>query len=78
VLEGRIGPSDSKPLVAIGSLPVDLQINYVAGGGAAALPVRVSALVRGKQPSFPDSTPSASPPPARTATKPPPPRTIRA
>ncbi|WP_444813113.1 alpha-2-macroglobulin family protein [Variovorax saccharolyticus] len=54
VLEGRIGPSDGKPLVAIGSLPVAVQVNYVAGGGAAALPVRVSALVRARQPSFPD------------------------
>lgn len=54
VLAGRIAPADGKPLVAVGSLPVEVQINYVAGGGAAALPVRVSALVRGKQPSFAD------------------------
>ena len=65
VLEGRIGPSDSKPLVAIGSLPVDLQINYVAGGGAAALPVRVSALVRGKQPAFPDFDAFSFAPPSK-------------
>jgi len=65
VLEGRIGPSDSKPLVAIGALPLDLQINYVAGGGAAALPVRVSALVRGKQPAFPDFDAFSFAPPSK-------------
>ena len=54
VLEGRIGPSDKKPLVAITSLPTDVQINYVAGGGAANLPVRVSAMVRAKRLSFSD------------------------
>ncbi|MBT2323164.1 alpha-2-macroglobulin [Variovorax paradoxus] len=54
VLEGRISPTDKKPLVAASSLPTDVQINYVAGGGAAHLPVRVSAAVRGKALSFPD------------------------
>lgn len=54
VLEGRIGPSDKRPLVAIASLPTDVQINYVAGGGAANLPVRVSAMVRAKRLSFSD------------------------
>ncbi|MDP9897768.1 alpha-2-macroglobulin family protein [Variovorax ginsengisoli] len=54
VLEGRVGPSDKKPLVAITSLPTDVQINYVAGGGAANLPVRVSAMVRAKQLNFSD------------------------
>ncbi|RZL88637.1 MAG: alpha-2-macroglobulin [Variovorax sp.] len=54
VLEGRIAPVDKKPLVAATSLPVELQINYVAGGGAARLPVRVSAAVRGKSLSFAD------------------------
>ncbi len=54
VLEGRIAPSDKKPLVAATSLPTDVQINYVAGGGAANLPVRVSAAVRGKGLSFAD------------------------
>ena len=41
-------PTDKKPLVAVTAVPTDVQINYVAGGGAANLPVRVSALVRGK------------------------------
>ncbi|MGJ7508055.1 alpha-2-macroglobulin family protein [Variovorax sp. GT1P44] len=54
VLEGRIAPSDKRPLVAVTSLPVDVQINYVSGGGAAQLPVHVSAMVRGKQPAFVD------------------------
>ncbi|TPG22190.1 alpha-2-macroglobulin family protein [Variovorax guangxiensis] len=54
VLEGRVTPSDKKPLVAITALPTDVQINYVAGGGAANLPVRVSAMVRGKSLDFAD------------------------
>ncbi len=54
VLEGRIGPSDKKPLVAVTSLPTDVQINYVAGGGAVNLPVRVSAMVRAKRLDFAD------------------------
>ena len=33
---------------------MQLQVGYVAGGGAANLPVRVSALVRGKSLDFPD------------------------
>jgi uncharacterized protein YfaS (alpha-2-macroglobulin family) len=40
--------------VAATSLPTDVQINYVAGGGAANLPVRVSAAVRAKSLSFAD------------------------
>ncbi|SFE04857.1 alpha-2-macroglobulin family protein [Paracidovorax konjaci] len=54
VLEGRIAPAEKKPLVRARSVPTDVQINYVAGGGAANLPVRVSALVRGKALQFPD------------------------
>jgi uncharacterized protein YfaS (alpha-2-macroglobulin family) len=54
VLEGRVTPTDKKPLVRVDEVPVDVQINYVAGGGAANLPVRVSALVRGKTLNFPD------------------------
>ncbi|SEJ15777.1 hypothetical protein SAMN05518853_101811 [Variovorax sp. OK202] len=54
VLEGRISPTEKKPLVAATSVPADVQINYVAGGGAANLPVRVSAMVRGKSLSFSD------------------------
>ena len=54
VLEGRITPTDKKPLVNVKAVPTDVQINYVAGGGAVNLPVRVSALVRGKVLSFSD------------------------
>lgn len=54
VLEGRVTPSDSKPLVRVRSVPTDVQVNYVSGGGAANLPVRVSALVRSKSLQFPD------------------------
>ena len=46
VFEGRVGPESKKPLVGVSSLPVQVQINYVAGGAAANLPVRVSALMR--------------------------------
>ena len=54
VLEGRIAPSDKKPLVGIDTLPLDVQVNYISGGGAANLPVRVSALVREKYVNYSD------------------------
>lgn len=54
VLEGRVVPSEKKAIVNAKSVPADVQINYVAGGGAANLPVRVSALVRRKYVSFAD------------------------
>jgi alpha-2-macroglobulin len=54
VLEGSIAPADKKPLVNAASLPTSVQINYVSGGPASNLPVRVSALVRGKYLSYPD------------------------
>ncbi len=54
VLEGRISPSDKKPLINAKSVLTDLQVNYVAGGGAANLPVRVSALVRSKYLNYSD------------------------
>jgi len=40
--------------VRVRSVPTDVQVNYVAGGGAANLPVRVSALVRSKYLQFAD------------------------
>jgi len=46
VLEGRVGPEGKQALVGVSSLPVQVQVNYVSGGPAANLPVRVSALVR--------------------------------
>ena len=54
VLEGRIAPADRKPQIQVQSLPTDVQVNYVSGGGAANLPVRVSALVRSKSLGFGD------------------------
>ena len=54
VLEGRVTPTEKKALVNVKSIPVDVQVNYVAGGAAVNLPVRVSALVRGKYLSFSD------------------------
>ena len=63
VLEGRVNPTEKKPLVNATQVPVDVQINYVSGGGAVNLPVRVSALVRAKGLSFADfSEFSFSPP----------------
>jgi uncharacterized protein YfaS (alpha-2-macroglobulin family) len=54
VLEGRINPTEKKALVNVQSVPTDVQINYVSGGGAVNLPVRVSALVRAKSLSYSD------------------------
>ncbi len=54
VLEGRVAPAEKKALINAKAVPTEVQINYVAGGGAANLPVRVSALVRGKSLSFAD------------------------
>ncbi|MBV7539701.1 MG2 domain-containing protein [Acidovorax sp. sic0104] len=54
VLQGSIAPVDKKALVRVRSVPTDVQINYVAGGGAANLPVRVSAMVRGKMLNYSD------------------------
>lgn len=52
VLEGRIAPAGGKALVAVDSVPADVQVNYVSGGAAVNLPVRVSALVRPRHLSF--------------------------
>ncbi|HSV58367.1 MAG TPA: MG2 domain-containing protein [Variovorax sp.] len=54
VLEGRIEPVAKGPLVAPSSLPTAVHVNYVAGGAAAGLPVRVSALLRDKWIRFDD------------------------
>jgi uncharacterized protein YfaS (alpha-2-macroglobulin family) len=75
VLEGRIAPVDKKPLVNATSVPTEVQINYVAGGAAANLPVRVSAMVRGKSLAFADhdafsfSPPRAQPDGAQPASE---------
>ena len=54
VFEGRVAPAGKEQLVGARSVPVDVQVNYVSGGPAAHLPVRVSALVRSKTLSFAD------------------------
>ena len=54
VLEGRVNPSSKEQLVNAKTVPVDLQVNYVSGGPAANLPVRVSALVKTKYLGFAD------------------------
>ncbi|MDW5443637.1 MG2 domain-containing protein [Polaromonas sp. SM01] len=54
VLEGRIQPTEKKALINVKAVPTEVQINYVAGGGAVNLPVRVSALVRGKTLNYSD------------------------
>ena len=54
VLEGSVLPADKSPLVKAKTVPTAVQINYVSGGPAINLPVRVSALVRGKYLSYPD------------------------
>ena len=54
VLQGRVSPVQKTPLVKPGSIPTEVQVNYVAGGPATKLPVRVSALVRSKYVQFDD------------------------
>jgi alpha-2-macroglobulin len=54
VLEGSVLPADKKPLVKATTVPTAVQIHYVSGGPANNLPVRVSALVRGKYLQYPD------------------------
>ena len=54
VMQGRVGPADKQPLFGVRSLPVEVQLNYVAGGAAAGLPVAVSAAVSEARPDFGD------------------------
>ena len=54
VLEGRVGPAQKDALVNVNSVPAEVQINYVSGGPAVGLPVRVSALLRAKSLTFRD------------------------
>ena len=69
VLEGRIAPQEKKQLVNVKNVPVDVQINYLSGGPAANLPVRVSALVRPKNLSFNDFSEFSFNPPRGTQNK---------
>ena len=52
VMEGRVGPASKDALYGATSVPAEVQINYVSGGAAANLPVKVSALTRGKSVDF--------------------------
>jgi len=53
VLEGRIAPpKEVQPLVRPSMLPAQMQVNYIAGGAAAQLPVKVSAMLRGIRPQW--------------------------
>ncbi len=52
VYKGSIAPLSKAPLVAAAQVPLQVQVGYVAGGPAANLPVRVSALTRARVPRF--------------------------
>ncbi|MBI2770044.1 MAG: alpha-2-macroglobulin [Burkholderiales bacterium] len=65
VLEGRVTPSEKKALVNVKSVPTDVQINYISGGGAANLPVRVSALLRARSLNYADYEEFSFQPPRR-------------
>ena len=54
VFEGHIAPLDKKPLVHVTSVPSEVQLNYLSGGPAQNLPVRVSAVLRPHAISLPD------------------------
>lgn len=53
VLAGTVrAPTAASALIAPRSLPLSFEVHYVAGGGAAGLPVQVSALLRERSPDF--------------------------
>ena len=54
VLQGQVGPESKEALIGATSVPVQVQVNYVSGGPASGLPVRVSALTREKWLRFAD------------------------
>ncbi len=54
VLQGQVGPDSQAPLIGATSVPVQVQVNYVSGGPATGLPVRVTALAREKWLRFAD------------------------
>lgn len=51
-MPGSVQAGMAGALVNPKEAPVQLQVNYVSGGGAGSLPVRVSALLRDKTPRF--------------------------
>lgn len=54
VLAGTLKAGSGGALVAPGEVPLNLEVHYVSGGGAAGLPVQVSALLRDKFVRFAD------------------------
>ncbi|WP_449370972.1 alpha-2-macroglobulin family protein [Thiomonas sp.] len=52
VFTGRITAADGKPLIRPKDVPVSVQVSYTAGGPAANLPVKVSALLSRTWPRF--------------------------
>ncbi|WP_051236630.1 alpha-2-macroglobulin family protein [Ottowia thiooxydans] len=54
VFQGRVSTVSKEPLIAATNVPVNVQVNYVAGGAAGNLPVRISALTRAKDLRFTD------------------------
>src|SRR5439155_4727969 len=53
LMRGRIQPVGA-PLVNPDDVKVDLQVNYLSGGGAGGLPVRLRTQIEAKTVSFPD------------------------
>jgi alpha-2-macroglobulin len=68
VLEGSVLPVEKKPLVQAKTVPTAVQINYVSGGPASNLAVRVSAMVRNKYLNFPDFDAFSFSPPRKSDT----------
>ena len=54
VLQGQMGVPDKNALINASSLPVQVQMSYVAGGAASGLPMQVSALLRERDLQFSD------------------------
>jgi uncharacterized protein YfaS (alpha-2-macroglobulin family) len=52
LLQGRITPPKGA-LIAVHEIPLNLQLNYLNGGGASGLAVQVTSLLRGKSLSYP-------------------------
>jgi len=62
VLKGSINARNDvkQPLIAAQTATLDVHIEYVSGGGAANLPVQVSALAQRATPAFADTFPDYS------------------
>ena len=51
LMQGRLTPPKG-PLVAPGEVALNVQLNYLNGGGASGLPVEISGMLRSRQLSF--------------------------